>query len=250
MKKNTLILACSGGADSVYLLHDLLNAEEKPIVAHFNHQLRGGASDADEAFVRSLAEEHQLVLEIERTDVAKWGQKYKKSLEEAGRILRYAFFEQVRKKYNGKAILTAHHLNDNLETVLMNRMRGCDLKGEIGMQEWNGFLHRPLLNTSKQEILDYLHKHQLPYREDASNQDRRYARNRIRLDVIPKLEQQNPDLLKEFKNQREKAIRQYYHQHQRARAWLFSHSTFLEAAKKPHKRSHHKTPGTSRPTHP
>ncbi|MDP2624657.1 MAG: tRNA lysidine(34) synthetase TilS, partial [Candidatus Peregrinibacteria bacterium] len=192
----SLILAISGGPDSVYLLHKLLSEGQRPVLAHFNHQLRGTDSDEDEKFVRELAQTHQLPCEIGTKDVKEWAENHKKSLEEAGRTLRYEFFEKIRQKHRANWILTAHHLNDNLETVLMNEMRGCKLRGQIGIQEHAPERHlwRPILNTPKSKILSYLKKNQLPYRTDATNTDTRFLRNHIRHNIIPSLLKENPNL--------------------------------------------------------
>lgn len=215
------LLALSGGPDSVYLFHRLIKEGRSFIVAHLNHQIRA-ESDADEAFVRALAKKHGLTFESKRIDVSAWAKTQKKSLEEAGRILRYAFFEELRQKHHAEWIVTAHHLNDNLETVLMNRQRGCNLRGEIGMQEFDTARHlwRPLLNTSKAEILTYLNRHRLPYRIDSTNEDLRYTRNRIRHKTIPALLQKNPDLLADFKKTRQKALNEYTRLSSWATEWL------------------------------
>ncbi|MBT5016176.1 tRNA lysidine(34) synthetase TilS [Candidatus Peregrinibacteria bacterium] len=217
MKK--LILAISGGADSVYLLHKLLKDGTRPILAHFNHQLRGKESETDEKFVRNLAIEHNLKIEVETTDVAAYAKTHKKSLEEAGRILRYDFFERMRQKHAASEILLAHHLNDNLETVLMNKMRGCHLRGRIGMRATNKHLSRPLLQTPKSEILAHLTQHNLPYREDSTNQNTDFLRNWVRLELIPELLKKNPDLLADFQKNRKKALAEYDDLSNRAQKW-------------------------------
>jgi tRNA(Ile)-lysidine synthase len=214
------ILAISGGADSCYLLHQLLKDGVRPVLAHFNHRLRGAESDADETFIRDLAAQHNLTIEVDSCDVAAYARKEKKSLEEAGRILRYDFFERVRQQHNADEILLAHHLNDNLETVLMNKMRGCNLRGKIGMRAHNGFLSRPLLDTTRTEILNYLHKQEIPHREDSSNQNTDYLRNWVRIELIPELLKKNPDLLTEFQKNRNHAIQQYDELSTRASTWL------------------------------
>lgn len=216
------ILACSGGTDSVYLLHRLIEQGRRPIVAHFNHRLRGPESEGDEMFVRTLAKQNGLQCEVGRANVSAWAKTHKKSLEEAGRILRYRFFEKIRQKHHATAILTAHHLNDNLETVLMNQERGANLKGQIGMLEKNGWIERPLLNTTKEEILLYLKEHQLPHREDASNADTRFRRNHVRHHVIPALLKKNPRLLQDFKKTRVEALKKYTALKHHAVGW-FSH---------------------------
>lgn len=221
-KSHHLILACSGGPDSVYLLYQLLKKGIRPIVAHLNHQLRGAASEKDEAFVREIAKQNQLRCEVKHCDVKIWAKRNKKSIEEAGRILRYHFLERVRQKHQAQWIVTAHQLNDNLETVLMNQERGSRLRGEIGMREYDPTRHlwRPLLNTPKDKILVYLHRHRIPYRIDTSNEDPHFLRNRIRNKVIPSLLKKNAHLLEKFKKDRAKAIRLYTQRSQKAKQWF------------------------------
>lgn len=220
------ILAFSSGPDSVYLLHQLLQKGEKPILAHLNHQLRGAASDDDEQFAREIAQKNGLLCEVKRIDVQAWAKAHKKSLEEAGRILRYHFLEEVRQKHKAHWILTAHHLNDNLETVLMNQKRGCGLRGLIGMQRKQGHLIRPLLNTPKSKILHFLHRHQIPYRIDETNTDTRYLRNRIRHHLIPELLKKNPHLLQEFQHNRKITLKEYRQEQKEARSWLRSQKAY------------------------
>ncbi|HAU40290.1 MAG: tRNA(Ile)-lysidine synthetase, tRNA(Ile)-lysidine synthase [Candidatus Peregrinibacteria bacterium GW2011_GWF2_43_17] len=186
MKK---ILAFSGGPDSIYLLQKLLAKGEKPILAHLNHNLRGQESDADELFCKQIAKKYNLVIETEKITLPKKN-------EETARIVRYNFLERVRKKHNAEKILTAHHLNDSIETLILNLTRGTGLRGLTGIK--SDKIERPLLNTTKQEILSYLKKHNLPYRKDSSNSDPKYSRNRIRLKIIPELKKINPNLEKTF----------------------------------------------------
>ena len=166
-----LILALSGGPDSVYLLHRLLKQGHRPVLAHFNHQLRGKESDGDEQSIRQLGKKHRLTVEVARKNVATYAKRHKLSVETAARNLRYAFLEKIRQKYKASAILTAHTLDDNLETVIMNELRSTrspkgdaisTLRAQIGMRDKNGFIERPLLNIRKKTILAHLHRHKLP----------------------------------------------------------------------------------------
>lgn len=217
-----MILAISGGADSCYLLHELLKKGILPVLAHFNHRLRCPESDEDEEFVRKLATQNNLIIEVGTADVTAYALKNKKSLEEAGRILRYEFLETVRKKHQADEILLAHHLNDNLETVLMNKMRGCHLRGRIGMRAKNKHLSRPLLSLPRSKIIASLQKNHLPYREDSSNQNTDYLRNWVRHELIPQLLKKNPHLLTKFQQNRANAIKEYNNLTQRAQKWLNS----------------------------
>ena len=180
------ILAFSGGPDSMYLLHMLL--KEKPILAHLNHGLRGAESDQDELFCKRIAKKYGLQIETEKIAPPK--------NEETARIARYEFLERIRKKHNASKIITAHHLNDSIETVILNLTRGTGLKGLTGIK--SDKIERPLLNTTKEEILSYLKKYKIPYRKDSSNKDTKYSRNRIRLNVIPELKKINPNFEKSF----------------------------------------------------
>ena len=219
----TSILAISGGPDSVYLLHTLLEQGEKPILAHLNHQLRGQTSDEDEAFIKQLAKKHNLLCEIKRIDVALHAKTHKLSLETAGRTVRYEFLEQIRHKHNADHIYLAHNLNDNVETVLMNQARGCRLRGRIGMREKNNHLRRPLLSMPKSDILAQLRERKIPFRIDPSNQDTRFRRNHIRHIVIPKLLAQNPNLLEDFQKERAEALLDYETRTTQTKKWLQAH---------------------------
>ncbi len=233
--KPTLILALSGGPDSVYLLHKLLKQDRRPILAHLNHRLRGKDSNGDERFVRQLGKKYGLKVEVERHDVAAYAKRHKLSIETAARQLRYAFLEKIRQKYQASTprkkaiILTAHTLDDNLETVIMNELRrsknsrskGANpFRGQIGMRKKCGFIQRPLLDICKKTILAHLRRQRLPYRTDASNYDLSYRRNWIRHVLIPRFTDKNPHLYKEFAAARKKALRTYEKHTQTAEDWL------------------------------
>jgi len=188
-QKSKSVLAFSGGSDSMYLLHLLLKKGEEPILAHLNHRLRGTESDKDEQFCKRIAKKHGLTIEVEQANL-------KKGSEEEARIARYNFLERVREKHKAREILTAHHLNDSIETILFNLTRGTGVNGLTGVL--SNRIKRPLLETTKQEILIYLKKHKIKYREDASNRNTKFSRNRIRLKVIPELKKINPNLEKTF----------------------------------------------------
>ena len=193
--KSTLVVGVSGGPDSVYLLHELLKMKEdlklKIIIAHVNHALRGRESDADERFVRELAQKNGLLFASKRLKKLPKG-----NLEELCREERYKFLEEVRKKHAADMILTAHHLNDNIETVLFNFLRGSSVQGLAGMAMFDPGrnLLRPLLNISKEEILASLKKNRIPYRTDSSNKNTAFSRNLLRRKVIPLLKKINPNL--------------------------------------------------------
>lgn len=189
--KSTVIIGCSGGADSTFLTYicaKLLSAQKTTVVlAHINHNLRAKESQKDEEFVIGLGAQLKLKVEVESAHFAQF-------TEEKGRKARFAFFEKCLKKHKAKYILLAHHSDDNTETILMNFTRGTGLTGLQGIKLQKKCILRPLLHLSKQEILDYLKKHKIKYREDASNLNNEYTRNFYRNQVIPLLKEKNPQL--------------------------------------------------------
>jgi len=201
-KKSAVILAFSGGPDSVYLLNKLLEIKKqhglKVIIAHFNHKLRGKESGKDEAFSKKTAEKYKLIYETESSDIKKYAKENLLNLEEAARIKRYEFLEKLRKKYKAAAVLTAHHLDDNLETFIINLLRGSGIQGLKSMQIKNKNLLRPLLFIQKSEILQYLKSKKLKFQTDSTNSDKSLLRNEIRLDVVPVLKKIQPKLARTF----------------------------------------------------
>jgi len=196
--RKKLIVAVSGGADSVAMLHLLLDAGyRKLVVAHFNHRLRGKASAGDAAFVEKLASGLELSFEGSSTDVKAKAKVGKLSIETAARDARYEFLASVAKKHRTHSIVLAHHADDQVETCLFNFLRGSGISGLSGMKPHSKRtiegvriqLHRPLLGTTKRELLDYLKERKLPYREDATNAVAEASRNKLRLKVIPLIEE-------------------------------------------------------------
>ena len=194
-----VLVACSGGADSICLLHALLSLREKHnfsvAVAHFNHQLRGEESARDEAFVREFAGIHSVPIFVDTAPVAEIAQNRGQGIEETARILRYDFFEKIAEKLDGAKIATAHTADDNGETILMHLVRGSGLRGLSGIPPVRENIIRPLLSTSREEIESYLTNYNITHVEDSSNQDKKYLRNRIRHDVMPILRDINPNFL-------------------------------------------------------
>ena len=191
----TIILALSGGADSCALLDMLVRQKTFPlhiIVAHLNHCLRDAESDADELFARGLAERYSLPFESRRVDVRELARNGGLNLEDAGRRARLAFLEKVRQEYDAESIALAHHADDQAETLLMRLMRGSGLSGLSGMAWRCNHRIRPMLAITRHEILDYLKNMRLEYREDSSNQNCAFLRNRIRHELLPLLETYNP----------------------------------------------------------
>ncbi len=196
----TVLCALSGGADSVCLLHWLYRLREeyslRLVAAHYNHQLRGPQSDADEQFVRKLVSSlPDVELIVGTGDVADTAIRQKKGIEETARDMRYAFLQQTAASVRADVIVTAHNANDNVETFLLNLMRGCGLNGLCAIPPRRDNIVRPLLTTPRQEIEAYLTAYDLPHVEDGSNTNQRYARNRVRARLLPLLAQLSPGAL-------------------------------------------------------
>lgn len=192
-----VIVALSGGSDSVTLLHCLkaLEAELDITVyaCHINHNLRGEDSDSDQAYVQRLCEITKTPLRVFSVDVSGTLQKHQ-STEERARELRYEVFKQLSEEIGAK-VATAHNACDNTETVLMNMLRGTGLKGLCGIPPVRDYLIRPLISCSKEEILGYCKENELAYVTDMTNFSTAYTRNKLRLELMPKLLEINPSLI-------------------------------------------------------
>jgi len=191
-KGHGVLIALSGGADSVTLLNSMHRLSKKwgfPIVAaHVNHMLRGEESDRDELFCRELCKKESIPLEVLKTDAAKFAEGLGKGVEEAARELRYGFFAEVMKKYPRlDRIATAHTASDNAETVLFNLSRGGGIRGLCGIPPVRDNIIRPLIYASRGDILDYCKSNSLGFVTDSTNTDVTYSRNLIRAEVVPKL---------------------------------------------------------------
>jgi len=190
----------SGGADSVALLDFLVRLAEtvsfQITVCHLNHGLRGTEADRDESFTRALAERYRLPFVCRRTDAAAYAGEHRCSVEEAGRELRYEFFRDCAGE-TGK-IATAHTLSDSMETVLLNLCRGTGVRGLRGIPPVRGRIVRPLSGCTRREVEDYCRERALSFVTDSTNLTPAYSRNRLRLAVIPQLEQLNPNLSAAF----------------------------------------------------
>jgi tRNA(Ile)-lysidine synthase len=186
-----LAAALSGGADSVALL--MLLAETRAQLGfvlsavHFNHQLRGKASDADEKFVAALAEKFGVTLHIGRADVARKARNEKSNLEDAARRARYAFFEKLAAQGLFDAIATAHTMDDQAETVLAHILRGTGIAGLAGIHPSAASVRRPLLEFRREDLRKYLRAKKQPWREDATNRDVNRSRARMRKKLLPLL---------------------------------------------------------------
>lgn len=200
--QSKILIAISGGVDSVVLTHLCKETNLDISLAHCNFNLRGKESDGDEAFVMELADALEIEVYIEGFETEAYARGKKISIQMAARELRYHWFEELRETLQFDYVFTAHHANDNLETVLINFVRGTGLEGLTGIPEKNGFILRPLLPFSREDIEDYARNTHLKWREDSSNASGKYLRNRIRQEIIPKLTDMNPQLLEGFGNTR------------------------------------------------
>jgi tRNA(Ile)-lysidine synthase len=196
---HTLLVAVSGGPDSMVLLHLLWQLREslalKLFVAHLNHQVRPGATQ-DAVFVQTIARDLGLLYIHETIDVPTYQRQHKLSPEDAARRVRYAFLRATARRLGADRIAVGHTADDQAETVLLHLLRGSGLRGLCGIPPVRQPIIRPLIRVSRAEILDYVRTHRVPFREDPSNYQRRYTRNRIRLDLLPALQQYyNPRLV-------------------------------------------------------
>ncbi len=198
LKDKKLLIAISGGLDSVVLYHLLATLNFDISLAHCNFNLREKESDLDEEFVKKISQKTSNQIFIKSFDTEKYSIDNKLSTQIAARELRYTWFQELIGKHNFDYILTAHHADDNLETFLINLTRGTGLEGFTGIPKINGNIVRPLLPFSREEILKYAKEHNIEWREDASNASTKYTRNKIRHQVIPVLKEINPSLLSSF----------------------------------------------------
>ncbi|TXE15462.1 tRNA lysidine(34) synthetase TilS [Psychroserpens burtonensis] len=199
LKESKLLIAISGGLDSVILTHLCHELKLDISLAHCNFNLRGKESDDDEDFVLELAETLDLEVFIERFSTEEFAKDQKLSTQMAARDLRYNWFSKLAESLHFDYILTAHHADDNLETFLINLTRGTGLSGLTGIPEINDNIVRPLLSFSRQELEFYATKHNIKWREDSSNASDKYLRNKLRHHVIPVLKETNVNLLQNFK---------------------------------------------------
>ena len=187
--KGLHIVALSGGADSVALLHVLRALGYRVEAAHCNFHLRGEESDRDELFVKTLCEKKHVKLHLIHFDTAEYASLHQVSIEMAARELRYHYFEQLREDIGTSTVCVAHHRDDAVETLLMNLLRGSGIHGLTGIRPRNGHVVRPMLCVSRQEILEYLHSIGQDFITDSTNLQPDVLRNKVRLQVLPLLEQ-------------------------------------------------------------
>jgi len=198
LNESKLLVAISGGIDSVILAHLLHKLQVNFALAHCNFKLRFEDSDKDAAFVSRLAEQLGVQCHYIAFDTAAYAETHKLSTQMAARELRYSWFDELMATEQYDYVLTAHHTNDNIETVLINLTRGSSLNGLVGIPEINGRIVRPLLPFTRDEIEHFTITNNIAWREDESNQSTKYFRNKIRHNVIPVLEALNPSLLETF----------------------------------------------------
>lgn len=202
-KGDKIVVGVSGGPDSMTLLNILISLKEKYSltlsVAHVNHMIRENAK-IDEEYVKEFCKENNIECFVKRSDVVEKSQKEKKGLEEAGREVRYNFFDEVLKSTNSNKIAIAHNLNDNAETIIMNALRGTGLSGLKGIEPKREKFIRPLIETKREEIEEYCKQNNINPRHDESNDDNTYTRNKTRNIVIPYIKKEyNPNIINTLK---------------------------------------------------
>ena len=191
-----LILALSGGIDSMVLADLLLKAKVEFVAAHCNFHLRGHESDGDDWFVRKFAEKHGIQCFVKHFETEKYAANHGISIEMAARDLRYAWFEQLRQQLGYDKIAVAHHADDQAETFFINLLRGAGLNGLKGMRPQNGVIIRPLLWASREQIRKYAVENHIVWREDHTNVESVYLRNRIRNQLLPVFDELQPEARK------------------------------------------------------
>ncbi|WP_299177445.1 tRNA lysidine(34) synthetase TilS [uncultured Chryseobacterium sp.] len=203
-ENHTYLLAVSGGADSMVLASLFLNAECEMQnkrynfqVAHINYKLRGEDSDLDQKTVQDFCGRHNIGFHL--YEVSEKDKKPENSIQLWARKLRYQFFRKIQKKENLKFLVTAHHLNDQLETFLINLSKAAGINGLSGIPTNDNGILRPLLSFSKEEIYNYAKENNIDFREDLSNKKNDYLRNKIRNEIVPKLLETNDHFLENFK---------------------------------------------------
>ncbi|NPV10815.1 MAG: tRNA lysidine(34) synthetase TilS [Ignavibacteria bacterium] len=195
---DSIVVGFSGGPDSTFLIQFFLIIRNlfnlKIYAAHLNHKLRGKQSDEDEEFVKEFCKKNKIECLIETSDIKKIAQETKRSIEETARLERYRLFNEALQKFKANKIATGHTLNDNIETMIFNFIRGSGVSGLRGIPVKRDNIIRPLMGLTKEEILDFLKEENIPFRIDTTNFEEDYSRNFIRNKVIPLLLELNPNL--------------------------------------------------------
>ncbi len=195
-----LLIACSGGLDSVVLTHLLHELHHSIAIAHCNFSLRGTESDEDAGFAENLAEKLDIPFHSETFDTETFAKDNKLSTQMAARELRYQWFNEIAENFEYDYILTAHHADDDLETFFINLSRGTGLKGLTGIPKQNETIVRPLLKFSREDILNFAKSQNLYWREDSSNAKTDYLRNKLRIEVLPKFKEVSVKMLQNFQH--------------------------------------------------
>jgi tRNA(Ile)-lysidine synthase len=206
-ENHTYLLAVSGGADSMVLAHLFKELRDSKFgtqdenfefqVAHINYKLRGEDSDLDQKVVQDFCEKHHIKFHLYK--VSEKDKKPENSIQLWARELRYTFFKQIQEKENLEFLVTAHHLNDQLETFIINLSKASGINGLSGIPANDNKILRPLLNFTKEEIYEFAQQNTIEYREDLSNKKSDYLRNKIRNEIVPKLLETNDHFLENFK---------------------------------------------------
>jgi len=190
----TVLLAVSGGIDSMVMATLFAQSKIPFAVAHCNFQLRGDEADADEKLVQDWSSQHSIPFYVNRFDTRQYSATWKMGIQETARKLRYDWFAALRAQQGFSFIATAHHRDDSIETVLMNLFKGTGIRGLAGIPVQNGAIIRPLLFASRERILQFAQAHQVPFREDSSNADDKYLRNAVRHHLIPTIQNHFPQV--------------------------------------------------------
>lgn len=200
LKTSKFLLACSGGIDSVVLAHLCANANLDFELAHCNFNLRAEESNKDAVFVEELARKFKKKIHITSFDTVGYVNERKVSVQIAARELRYAWFAKIQEENTIRYLATAHHADDDLETFIINLSRGTGIDGLKGMPSNTSTIKRPLLQFSQEQIMVFAHTNKLAWREDQSNADTKYLRNKIRHQIVPLLKELHPSFLDNFSN--------------------------------------------------
>ena len=226
-KNSSFLLAISGGVDSMVLLHLFNNASLNFSVAHCNFLLRGRDSDNDELFVQSICEKSRTKYFVKKFETKKKASENTISIQMAARDLRYEWFYDLADKNKFDYIVTAHHFHDSVETILLNISRGTGISGLKGISKKQNRTIRPLLNFTKNDIVDFAKKNKIEFREDVSNNDEKYKRNKIRKSIIPDFQSLNSGFIESMqatiKNfQSAEKIYLHFIKHEKKRCAIYS----------------------------
>lgn len=193
INKDKVLLAVSGGVDSMVMLDLFIRSKANIAIAHCNFHLRGQESNRDENFVCQYAAQHNITLFKQDFDTFAYMQNEKKSLEMSARDLRYDWFKKIMSQEGYNILATAHHSDDSAETFIINLLRGTGIAGLHGILPKSNNIVRPMLFTSRRKIMDYAQKHDIPFVEDSTNKDNKFTRNKIRNEIIPVLRDISPN---------------------------------------------------------